>query len=239
MQRPRQLRHRAGLSCRSLLQRVRSFLQSPVWTQKVTREIGRWFALVSGCVAWGLGIDLTVKSDLGVAPWEVFQVAVSRLSGISLGHTGQIIGLILVVLTYVLARIKPRLGTVMVLFFVGSFIDLWYPYVPEFESLGLRIVTLLAGIVIIGFATGLYLRADLGAGPRDAAMFAICKLTGKSVRVSRTLLEVTVLVTGTVLGGPIGAGTLIYALSIGPVVQFFLRLLGVRPQSSWQGSSHT
>lgn len=194
----------------------------------------RWAELLIGCVIWGAGIDFTIKSHLGVAPWEVFQVAVSNLSGISLGRVGQMMGLSLVLLTYVMARIKPRLGTVMSLVLVGAFVDIWYPYIPEVQSPIWKVPSMLAGIVMIGFATGLYLKADLGAGPRDAVMFAVCKLTGKSVRFARTSLEVFILITGTLLGGPIGLGTAIYAAMIGPVVQFFLKVLNVRHESLWK-----
>jgi uncharacterized membrane protein YczE len=127
--------------------------------------------LVAGCAIWGAGIDLTVKSHLGVAPWEIFQVAVNELSGISLGRVGQLIGLVLVVITFLAAHIKPRWGTLITLFLVGSFVDIWYPYVPEVQPLAGQVLMLLAGIGMIGLATGLYLKANLGAGPRDAAMF--------------------------------------------------------------------
>lgn len=200
----------------------------------VTRWLGRWSVLVAGCAIWGAGIDLTVKSYLGVAPWEIFQVAVNELSGISLGRVGQLIGLILVVITFLAAHIKPRWGTLTTLFLVGSFVDIWYPYVPEVQPLAGRVLMLLAGIGMIGLATGLYLKVDLGAGPRDAAMFAICKLTGKSVRFARTSMEVFILVVGTLMGGPFGVGTIVYALTIGPVVQFFLRLLRVEHESLWK-----
>ncbi len=195
------------------------------------QTVGRWLALFAGCVVWGLGIALTVKARLGVAPWEVLQVAASRLSGLSLGRVGQLIGLLLVVLTYLVARIKPRWATLVTMFFVGFFVDVWYPYVPDVDQLGWRIVMLLGGTGVIGFATGLYLRADLGAGPRDGAMFAVCKLTGSSVRRARTVLEVAALALGIALGGPLGWGTLVYALIIGPIVQLFMRVLGVSPQT--------
>lgn len=194
------------------------------------RTAARWLALFAGCVVWGLGIAMTVKGRLGVAPWEVLQVAVSRLSGLSLGRVGQLIGLLLVVLTYLAARIKPKWATLITMFFVGFFVDVWYPLLPDAEQLGWRISMLLGGTVVIGFATGLYLRADLGAGPRDGAMFAVCKLAKSSVRRARTGLEVAALVLGVALGGPLGWGTLAYALMIGPVVQWFMRLLGARPK---------
>lgn len=197
----------------------------------VWKTAGRWLALFAGCVVWGLGIALTVKGRLGVAPWEVLQVAASRLSGLSLGRVGQLIGLLLVALTYLAARIKPRWATLVTMFFVGFFVDVWYPYVPDVDQLGWRIVMLLGGTVVIGFATGLYLRADLGAGPRDGAMFAVSKLTRSSVRRARTVLELAALALGVALGGPLGWGTLVYALIIGPIVQLFMRILGVSPQT--------
>jgi len=96
-----------------------------------TRWLGRWFVLVAGCAVWGAGIDLTVKSYLGVAPWEIFQVAVNEHSGISLGSVGQLIGLALVVTTFLAAHIRPRWGTLITLLLVSSFVDNWYPHVPE------------------------------------------------------------------------------------------------------------
>lgn len=176
-------------------------------------------------MVWGLGIVMTVKGRLGVAPWEVLQVAVSDLSGFSLGRIGQLIGLFLVILTFLVAQIKPDWATLVTMFFVGFFVDVWYPYVPDAQNLWVRVAMLLGGTVVIGFATGLYLKANLGAGPRDCAMFAIRKLTGRSIRFSRTILELLALTIGITLGGPIGWGTLVYALIIGPIVQFFIRLL--------------
>jgi hypothetical protein len=169
---------------------------------------------------------MTVKGRLGVAPWEVLQVAVSHISGLSLGRIGQLIGLFLVVLTFVVARIRPDWATLVTMFFVGFFVDVWYPHVPDVANLWARAVMLVGGTVVIGFATGLYLKADLGAGPRDCAMFAIRKLTGRSIRFSRTILEMMALVIGIALGGPIGWGTLLYAVIIGPIVQFFIHVLG-------------
>jgi uncharacterized membrane protein YczE len=209
--------------------------RKPAGRRTACHTIGRWLVLFVGCVIWGLGIALTIRGRLGVAPWEVLQVAVSRLSGLSLGRVGQLIGLLLVVLTYLAARIKPRWATLVTMFFVGFFVDVWYPYLPDVDQLGWRIVMLLGGTVVIGFATGLYLRADLGAGPRDGAMFAICRLTGSSVRLARTLLELIALALGVALGGPLGWGTLAYALIIGPIVQIFMRILGVGWQSGKVG----
>jgi uncharacterized membrane protein YczE len=191
----------------------------------------KWVALVGACAAWGLGIDLTVRSHLGVAPWEVFHLALSTRSGISQGRIGIAASLLIVVLSFISARIKPGWATLVLGFCVGLFIDLWYLVVPRPNALGVRLFMLLSGIATVGFATALYLRLDLGAGPRDSAMFAVAKLTGRSLRLSRTLIELTVLATGIALGGPFGVGTLIYALTVGPVVQFFLKLLRVQPGS--------
>jgi uncharacterized membrane protein YczE len=196
-------------------------------SNRISLAIVKWIALICACAVWGLGIDLTVRSHLGVAPWEVFHLALSGRSGISQGRVGITASLLIVIFSFLSARIKPGWATLVLGFSVGFFIDLWYPHVPQPQEMAMRLVALLGGIVIVGFATALYLRLGLGPGPRDSAMFAVAKLTGRSLRVSRTLLEVTVLATGIALGGPFGVGTLIYSLTIGPVVQFFLRLLRV------------
>jgi uncharacterized membrane protein YczE len=215
-------------SLQQLLRRcVKTAFKSQVQFPRIAVRVARWVALFLACAVWGFGVVLTLRSQLGVAPWEVLHVALSARSGISIGRVGQIVSLIIVVLAYLVADIKPGWATVVLGFLVGFFIDYWYRYVPESTLLGIRIAMLLGGIVIIGFATGLYLHLGFGAGPRDSAMLAVGELTGRSLRASRTLLEVTVLATGTVLGGPLGIGTLIYALTVGPAVQFFLWLLGM------------
>lgn len=181
---------------------------------------------MAGLFVFALSAVLMIKADLGVGPWDVFHLGLARLLGRPYGQMSILVGLAVIVLSYALAHIKPGPGTVANMFFIGFFADRIMPYVPKFHGLTAQLAVFAAGVLLMGLATRVYIGAGLGAGPRDGLMLGMSRLTGRSIRIVRTAIEIGVLAAGTLLGGKVGLGTLLFALGIGPAVQLFFRLLG-------------
>ncbi|SOD88172.1 YitT family protein [Streptomyces sp. Ag109_G2-15] len=183
----------------------------------------RLFQLYVGLALYGASSALLVAAGLGLEPWGVLHQGLAELTGMTIGVVSIIVGAA-VLLLWIPLRQRPGLGTVSNVFVVGLAMDGTLALVPDVHSLAARIPMLVAGIVLNGVATGLYIAASFGPGPRDGLMTGLHRRTGRSIRLMRTAIEVTVVATGFALGGTIGVGTLLYALSIGPLAQFFLRV---------------
>lgn len=195
------------------------------------RRLGRrLIQLYAGLALYGASSALLVEAGLGLEPWGVLHQGLARLTDLSIGVVSIIVGAA-VLLLWIPLRQRPGLGTVSNVFVVGIAMDATLAAVPEVHVLAVRIPLLLAGILLNGVATGLYIAADFGPGPRDGLMTGMHRRTGRSIRLMRTAVEVTVVVTGFVLGGTIGIGTVLYAVSIGPLAQLFLRVFAVLPAS--------
>ncbi|MDI5910072.1 MULTISPECIES: hypothetical protein [Streptomyces] len=190
----------------------------------------RLIQLYAGLALYGASSALLVEAGLGLEPWGVLHQGLAGLTDLSIGVVSIIVGAA-VLLLWIPLRQRPGLGTVSNVFVVGIAMDATLATVPEVHGLAVRIPLLLAGIVLNGVATGLYIAADFGPGPRDGLMTGLHRRTGRSIRLMRTAVEVTVVVTGFVLGGTIGIGTVLYAVSIGPLAQLFLRVFAVLPAS--------
>ncbi|WP_328975385.1 hypothetical protein [Streptomyces canus] len=190
----------------------------------------RLIQLYVGLALYGASSALLVEAGLGLEPWGVLHQGLAELTGLSIGVVSIIVGAA-VLLLWIPLRQRPGLGTVSNVFVVGIAMDATLAMVPEVHGLAVRIPLLLAGIVLNGVATGLYIAAHFGPGPRDGLMTGLHRRTGRSIRLMRTAIEVAVVVTGFVLGGTIGIGTVLYAVSIGPVAQLFLRVFAVLPAS--------
>ncbi|CAM5667221.1 hypothetical protein AQI96_19600 [Streptomyces canus] len=195
------------------------------------RRLGRrLIQLYAGLALYGASSALLVEAGLGLEPWGVLHQGLAELTDLSIGVVSIIVGAA-VLLLWIPLRQRPGLGTVSNVFVVGIAMDATLATVPEVHALAVRIPLLLAGILLNGVATGLYIAADFGPGPRDGLMTGLHRRTGRSIRLMRTAVEVTVVVTGFVLGGTIGIGTVLYAVSIGPLAQLFLRVFAVLPAS--------
>ncbi|MEV7732468.1 hypothetical protein AB0O75_10255 [Streptomyces sp. NPDC088921] len=190
----------------------------------------RLIQLYVGLALYGASSALLVEAGLGLEPWGVLHQGLAELTGLSIGVVSIIVGAA-VLLLWIPLRQRPGLGTVSNVFVVGIAMDATLAVVPEMHGLTVRIPLLLAGIVLNGVATGLYIAAHFGPGPRDGLMTGLHRRTGRSIRLTRTAVEVAVVVTGFVLGGTIGIGTVLYAVSIGPLAQLFLRVFAVPPAS--------
>ncbi|MFE1886660.1 membrane protein YczE [Streptomyces diastatochromogenes] len=183
----------------------------------------RLFQLYVGLALYGASSALLVAAGLGLEPWGVLHQGLAELTGMTIGVVSIVVGAA-VLLLWIPLRQRPGLGTVSNVFVVGLAMDGTLALVPDVHSLAVRIPMLVAGIVLNGVATGLYIAASFGPGPRDGLMTGLHRRTGRSIRLMRTAIEVTVVATGFALGGTVGVGTLLYALSIGPLAQFFLRV---------------
>ena len=187
-----------------------------------------WAVIMFGLFLFGLAIVLMVQAGIGLGPWDVFHVGFSKTTGMSLGAASQVTGLAVIVIAWAAARIKPSAGMVANMIFIGVFIDLLMPRIPRPQGFAAQLAVFIAGTVLLGLATAIYLKAGLGAGPRDGLMLGLSHITGRSVRLVRTGIELAALLAGALMGGQVGLGTIIFALSVGPVVQASLRLFKVQ-----------
>jgi uncharacterized membrane protein YczE len=177
---------------------------------------GRLVQLIAGLVLFGASLALLVRSELGLDPWDVFHQGLSVATGLSIGMCTIAAGVV-VLLLWIPLRQRPGIGTVANVVLVGLSLDAVLLLIPPTGDLALRWIYLVAGIVLNGIATGAYIGAGLGPGPRDGLMVGLAR-DGRSLRVVRTAIEVSVLVVGWLLGGTVGVGTVLFALTIGPIV---------------------
>ena len=194
----------------------------------------RLVRLYLGLVLYGASGALQLRAGLGLGPWDVFHQGVARHTGLSIGTVAIVVGAA-VLLLWIPLRERPGLGTVSNVVVVGLAMDATLFLAPEVRGTALRAALLGFAVALNGLATGLYISARFGAGPRDGLMTRLHELTGRSVRLVRTSIEVTVLVCGCLLGGSAGIGTVVYALAIGPLAQAFLRLFGFSPRPERAG----
>ena len=169
---------------------------------------------------------MLLLAGLGVDPWDVLHQGLSRRLGLGVGTWAVIVG-VLVLLLWIPLRQRPGFGTLSNVIVVGLTIDAVLATVHPVHGLGLRFIVMGAGVVLNGIATGAYIGAGLGPGPRDGLMTGLAA-RGHSIRVVRTWIEITVLLTGWLLGGTVGIGTAVYALCIGPIAHISIPLLAIR-----------
>ncbi|NEA62936.1 hypothetical protein [Streptomyces sp. SID12488] len=186
----------------------------------------RLIQLYAGLTLYGASSALLVESGLGLEPWGVLHQGLAELTGLTIGVVSIFVGAA-VLLLWIPLRQRPGLGTVSNVFVVGLAMDGTLALVPDAHALAARVPLLVAGIVLNGVATGLYIAASFGPGPRDGLMTGLHRITGRSIRLVRTAIEVAVVATGFVLGGTVGIGTVLYAVAIGPLAQLFLRVFAV------------
>jgi len=213
-------------SDRSSRERAFSFVGRVMITPVLPRpRLRRLVQLYVGLVLFGLSGALLVHAELGAMPWDVLHQGLSHQTGLSIGTWSVIVGFLLMLL-WIPLRQRPGLGTVSNVIVVGMSVDLFLWLLPETDSLVVRAFLLALGVVTCAVATGCYIGAGLGPGPRDGIMTGLAE-RGLSVRLARTLIEVTVVISGFLPGGTVGVGTLVFALSIGPLAQVFLPLFRV------------
>jgi uncharacterized membrane protein YczE len=191
----------------------------------MTRRVAQ---LLIGLLLFGLSLALMIQAVVGVPPWDVFTQGLSRVTGLRFGVLTVIISVALLLL-WIPLRQKPGIGTVLNALLIGPCVELGFMLFSQPEELWLRFLMFAGGLLLNGIATGLYIGARFGPGPRDGLMTGLHRVTGKPIWAVRTSIEVVVLAAGWILGGNVGIGTLAFALLIGPLVHFFMPLLLVPP----------
>lgn len=199
----------------------------PIAQLRAGRLPERLLRLVAGLWLYGISNALLMRSALGGSPWVVFHEGASRHLPLSLG-TIMVLVALAVLLVWIPLRQMPGLGTLANTLLLGPFTDINLHLFDAPDGLALRWVYLLAGVVVCAIATALYVGAQLGAGPRDGLMTGFARRTGWSIQRVRTCIEIVVLALGVVLGGVAGLGTVVFALGVGPITQFFMRYLVLR-----------
>ena len=181
-----------------------------------------------GFLLYGLAIALIVRANLGTGTWLVLEVALANIFGIKIGTITVYMGFLILIIALVL-REQVGWGTLGNILSIGPWLNLSLDLIstPK-NNLALQIAMFLLGVLIQGVATAVYINVDAGAGPRDSLMLAIQRTTGVSLRVARGAIEIVVVLIGWLLGGPLGLGTVIFALLIGPSVQWAFKLFKVQ-----------
>ncbi len=180
----------------------------------------RFARCIFGLALFGLGSAMFFASELGAAPWDVFHQGIAHHTGLPVGLIIQLTGLLIVAMWYPLG-LRPGWGTLLNATEIGLVVMLVGGLLPTSDSLFLRGGYLVGGLLCVGIGTGFYIGAGLGTGPRDGLMIGLSRY-GLSVRATRTVIEATVLLAGIALGGTAGLGTAVFALGIGPAVQYFM-----------------
>lgn len=196
----------------------------PLPRERFLRRLGQ---LVPGLALFGIGISLMVRAELGLSPWQVFHQGVAERTDLAMGTVLILTGVV-VLMAWLPLRERFGLGTILNVAIIGNVLNFCLQVLPEnFGPAPVRWLSLFGGVTIIGIGSGLYIGAGMGSGPRDGLMTGLAR-RGWHIGMVRAVLEISVLVAGWVLGGTVGAGTVVFAVGIGPLVAFFLPRLTVR-----------
>lgn len=193
--------------------------------------IRRLTQLFAGLSLYGFSIAVMIEAALGLEPWGVFNEGVVAHTPLTFGLVVNIVGA-LVLLLWIPLKQKPGIGTIANVLIIGTAVDISAKFIPHIDGYAMRTAFLVAGVLLNGLAGGLYIGAGLGPGPRDGLMTGLHRRTGWPLRRVRTGIELAVLSIGFLLGGTVGVGTVLYALAIGPIVQFWLPKLTIREAPS-------
>ncbi|WP_328972113.1 membrane protein YczE [Streptomyces sp. NBC_00239] len=191
------------------------------WLPLRERPLRRLPQLFIGLGLYGFSLSVMVRASLGVNPWSVLYEGLARHVPLSFGTISAVVG-VLVLLLWIPLRQRPRFGTFANIAVLAVSADLGLLLIPEGLGPAARTALLVAGVLLNGLSIAVYVGARFGPGPRDGLMTGAAASTGRSMRSVRTLIEMTVLAAGWLLGGGVGAGTVLYALAVGPVTQYFL-----------------
>jgi uncharacterized membrane protein YczE len=210
----------------------------PVAQLRAGRLPRRLVQLYVGLVLYGVSLGMMVRSDLGLAPWDVLHSGLGRYLPITLGQAVVLMSFV-VLLLWIPLREMPGLGTISNAIVVGLAADATLWALDRPDALVLRVLLVVGGVALCGYAGAMYIGSQLGRGPRDGLMTGLSRRTGRSIRLVRTGIEVTVVLVGLALGGVLGLGTVLYALAIGPLTQAWLPgwtiALDASPRSSSTG----
>ncbi|MDA8552458.1 YitT family protein [Aquiluna sp.] len=190
----------------------------------------RFIKLVVGLFIYGIGVAMTVDAQLGLAPWDVLAQGISKQTALTFGYATVLVS-VLVLIAWIPLRVKPGLGSVMNAVMVGLVADLALSFIPTPDVYWQKLLLFFGGMVVISFATGLYISCGMGKGPRDGLNVGIAKRFKLPFWQARSIVEITVVAIGFLLGGQVREGTLIFALGIGYMNQLGMRLFGLADKS--------
>jgi len=177
--------------------------------------------LILGLILFGLGETLLITANAGVSPWTVLAQGISIRTGYSIGLTTFFVS-IGVLCLWIPLRQKPGIGTILNTIIVSVVMDVSLPFLPAPETILLQTLQIISAVVIVGLGSGFYLIANLGPGSRDGLMTGLQRMTNKPISLIRAIIEISVVIVGWYLGGVVGIGTIVFALTIGPFVSFGL-----------------
>jgi uncharacterized membrane protein YczE len=203
-----------------------------VSTDNLKDFLGRLPSLLVGLFLFAVGVVANLNSGLGMSPWGVLNVGVSNMTPLTLGQASQVIGIAVIAIGWALG-FAPGFGTLMNMYFIGLFIDLIIAWelIPTPTDPMFQYLLLILSVAVLGVGSLFYMGVQLGAGPRDGLMLGLVRRLGRQVAYVRAGIEGTVLVLGYLLGGPVGVGTIVTALTTGYSVQLFFRLGGFDSKS--------
>jgi len=185
-----------------------------------------------GFALFGLAIAILIRANLGTSPWVILEVALAQITGLTPGTLSVLVGFVVLVGAVVL-REQIGWGTLSNILFIGPWEDLGLYFIPPVtNNFLLQLAMLVAAAILMGMASAIYIGVNAGAGPRDSLMLAVKRISGWSLRRARGSIEIFVVLLGWLLGGPIGIGTVIFALLIGPCVQWGFKIFKVQPHRS-------
>lgn len=180
--------------------------------------------LVIGLFLFGLGEAIIIGSGSGVSPWTVLAQGISKRSDFSIGMTTFFISISILIFWIPLKQV-PGIGTILNAIIIASAIDLTLPYLPQPDDITFKIIQACFGILVVGLGSGIYLCSNLGPGPRDGLMIGLQKQTNASLPAIRTIIELLAVISGWLLGGVVGIGTILFVFGIGPCVGIGLTLV--------------
>lgn len=185
-----------------------------------------------GFALFGLSIAVMIRSNVGTGPWALLEVALSGLTGITPGRMSIIVGFVVLLAALAMGE-RIGWGTLGNILFIGLWEDMFLQMIPSVEDrIVLQALMLLGAVLLMGIASAIYIGVDAGAGPRDSLMLAVHRKSGWSIRFGRAVIEILVVAVGFLLGGPLGFGTILFALLIGPSVQWAFKLFHVKTRKT-------
>jgi uncharacterized membrane protein YczE len=193
--------------------------------------IRRLLRLNIGLTIYGLAVSMVVNAKVGIPPWDVFAQGISVQLNTSYGVASIIVSVI-VLMFWIPLKVKPGIGSIMNAILIGLWADFWTQYLPKMDFYWGNLAMFLLGTCTVAFATGLYITSNLGSGPRDGLILGLTKRLGWKVWQVRTMIEVVVLAVGWAMGGQVREGTLIFAITIGYLMQISLRFFKYKPAAN-------
>lgn len=183
----------------------------------------RWAFFIGGMMIMSLGITMSIKGKIiGTSPWDVLHVGLFQNFGLTIGTWSILTGLLIIVSTSLVLKEWPKIGTWLNMLLIGTFIDVFNWLLPPTDVYALQIAYFVAGLFVLSFGCGMYIAPNMGAGPRDTLMMILVEKFGGTIKSARMGIEVIVTILGGLLGGPVGVGTVLIALTSGYIVQYSL-----------------